>query len=102
MFARHGDRRSFPTRRSSDLICNGLRAGALEAVLAGAHEGTRFSGREARYSSFKLWLKYAKPSRGTLLIDAGAVRAVREASARDRKSTRLNSSHANISYAVFC
>src|SRR3712207_8492869 len=28
-------------------------------------------------------------------------RAVREAMA-DRKSTRLNSSHANISYAVFC
>src|SRR3712207_7841448 len=26
----------------------------------------------------------------------------REAEARDRKSTRLNSSHANISYAVFC
>src|SRR3712207_8911616 len=25
-----------------------------------------------------------------------------ESSARDRKSTRLNSSHANISYAVFC
>src|SRR3712207_7999014 len=25
-----------------------------------------------------------------------------EAGARDRKSTRLNSSHANISYAVFC
>src|SRR3712207_8540047 len=25
-----------------------------------------------------------------------------EASYRDRKSTRLNSSHANISYAVFC
>src|SRR3712207_7814158 len=25
-----------------------------------------------------------------------------EARARDRKSTRLNSSHANISYAVFC
>src|SRR3712207_7268836 len=29
-------------------------------------------------------------------------RKVRPASARDRKSTRLNSSHANISYAVFC
>ena len=40
-----------------------------------------FPAREARYSSFKLWLKYAKPSRGTLLIDAGAVRAVREGSA---------------------
>src|SRR3712207_7151151 len=26
----------------------------------------------------------------------------RPASSRDRKSTRLNSSHANISYAVFC
>src|SRR3712207_8209158 len=25
-----------------------------------------------------------------------------EGTARDRKSTRLNSSHANISYAVFC
>jgi glutamate 5-kinase len=65
----------------STVICNGLREGALEAVLAGEPEGTRFSRREARYSSFKLWLKYAKPSRGTLLIDEGAVRAVREGSA---------------------
>src|SRR2546421_1484776 len=65
----------------STVICNGVRPGALEAVLAGEREGTRFATREARYSSFKLWLKYAKPSRGTLLIDAGAVRAVREGSA---------------------
>jgi glutamate 5-kinase len=65
----------------STVICNGLRAEALPKVLAGEREGTRFAAREARYSSFKLWLKYAKPSRGTLLIDAGAVRAVREASA---------------------
>ena len=63
------------------VICNGLRGQALQAVLAGEREGTRFAPREARYSSFKLWLKYAKPSRGTLLIDAGAVRAVREGSA---------------------
>jgi glutamate 5-kinase len=63
------------------VICNGLRDGALAAVLAGEREGTRFAAREARYSSFKLWLKYAKPSRGTLLIDAGAVRAVRDGSA---------------------
>jgi len=63
------------------VICNGLRPQALKAVLNGEHEGTRFMAREARYSSFKLWLKYAKPSRGTLLIDAGAVRAVREGSA---------------------
>jgi glutamate 5-kinase len=65
----------------STVICNGLRAQALAAVLGGEREGTRFAAREARYSSFKLWLKYAKPSRGTLLIDAGAVRAVREGSA---------------------
>src|SRR3712207_7509533 len=31
-----------------------------------------------------------------------ALLAVGEATGRDRKSTRLNSSHANISYAVFC
>ena len=65
----------------STVICNGLRPQALQAVLAGEREGTRFPAREARYSSFKLWLKYAKPSRGTLLIDAGAARAVREGSA---------------------
>src|SRR2546427_7535925 len=63
------------------VICNGLRAEALPAVLAGGREGTRFAAREARYSSFKLWLKYAKPARGRLLIDAGAVRAVRDSSA---------------------
>src|SRR3712207_8914602 len=33
---------------------------------------------------------------------AGAVVALVVVEARDRKSTRLNSSHANISYAVFC
>jgi glutamate 5-kinase len=63
------------------VICNGSRPEALAAVLAGEREGTRFAAREARYSSFKLWLKYAKPSRGTLVIDPGAVRAVREGSA---------------------
>src|SRR3712207_7969000 len=33
---------------------------------------------------------------------AGHVRRDRDRAALDRKSTRLNSSHANISYAVFC
>src|SRR3712207_7051999 len=32
----------------------------------------------------------------------GAVHALHRGGQRDRKSTRLNSSHANISYAVFC
>src|SRR3712207_8136290 len=34
--------------------------------------------------------------------EAARVRLLRGARPRDRKSTRLNSSHANISYAVFC
>jgi glutamate 5-kinase len=60
------------------VICNGVRPGALEGVLAGHVDGTNFPPRVARYSSFKLWLRYAKPSHGTLLIDAGAARALRE------------------------
>lgn len=60
------------------VICNGVRDGALQAVLAGHMEGTNFPPRVARYSSFKLWLRYAKPTHGTLLVDAGASRAVRE------------------------
>src|SRR3712207_9007432 len=34
--------------------------------------------------------------------EVGFVVAGRDADIADRKSTRLNSSHANISYAVFC
>jgi glutamate 5-kinase len=60
------------------VICNGVRDGALEAVLAGQMEGTNFPPRAARHSSFKLWLRYAKPSHGTLVVDAGAARALRE------------------------
>jgi glutamate 5-kinase len=60
-------------------ICNGLRPGALEAILGGgAGVGTHFPAQEARYSSFKLWLRYAKPSHGTIVVDAGAARALRE------------------------
>jgi glutamate 5-kinase len=60
------------------VICNGVREGALEALLAGQMEGTNFPPRVARHSSFKLWLRYAKPSHGTLVVDAGAARALRE------------------------
>jgi len=63
------------------VICNGLRDGALEAVLRGEREGTRFAARATGHSSFKLWLKYAKPAYGTLVIDDGAARALREGNA---------------------
>src|SRR3712207_7634305 len=43
------------------------------------------------------------PLRGVLTNDAEqADRLVGVSTPADRKSTRLNSSHANISYAVFC
>jgi glutamate 5-kinase len=58
-------------------ICNGAREGVLARVLAGEREGTVFVARETRYSSFKLWLKYAKPSHGRVLVDPGAARALR-------------------------
>jgi glutamate 5-kinase len=60
------------------VICNGLDDSALRTVLDGGTTGTRFAAQEARYSSFKLWLRYAKPSQGTVIIDAGAARALRE------------------------
>ena len=63
------------------VICNGLRDGALQAVLKGQREGTRFAPRKTGHSSFKLWLKYAKPVHGTLVIDEGAARALREGNA---------------------
>src|SRR3712207_9007773 len=42
------------------------------------------------------------PRRVELRGSAAPGAAVRVGDGRDRKSTRLNSSHANISYAVFC
>src|SRR3712207_8543105 len=36
------------------------------------------------------------------LVKGGSLRQHRVRGEEDRKSTRLNSSHANISYAVFC
>jgi glutamate 5-kinase len=60
------------------VICNGLDDTTLPTVLDGGAAGTRFPAQEARYSSFKLWLRYAKPSHGTVVVDAGAARALRE------------------------
>jgi len=59
-------------------IASGLEPGTILSASAGEPVGTRFEAREGRYSSFKLWLKYAKPTRGRVLIDAGAARALRE------------------------
>src|SRR5690242_21102004 len=77
----HRDLHSFPTRRSSDLQQNHEHAGGRHAA-AQRHAG--FQGRDAL------------PRRAAAAWTDGTCRII------DRKSTRLNSSHMSISYAVFC
>jgi len=60
------------------VIASGLAPGAILAASAGEDIGTAFAAQAGRYSSFKLWLKYAKPARGRVLVDAGAAHALRE------------------------
>src|SRR3712207_7662438 len=74
----------FPTRRSSDLLADdGWLERLHHALLMAVRE---HQGREV--------------SPTLAIIDSRSVKVM--APAGDRKSTRLNSSHANISYAVFC
>jgi glutamate 5-kinase len=60
------------------VIASGLEPGTILTAAAANPVGTRFAAQEGRFSSFKLWLKYAKPTRGRVLVDAGAARALRE------------------------
>jgi len=59
-------------------IVSGTRPGTVLRALAGEEEGTRFDPSPGRVSSFKLWLKYAKPTQGRVVVDAGAEAALRE------------------------
>jgi glutamate 5-kinase len=59
-------------------ITSGVDTEAVAAALAGEPSGTRFHPQEGRVSSFKLWLRYAKPTQGRLTVDQGAERALRE------------------------
>jgi glutamate 5-kinase len=60
------------------VICDGTRPGTLAAAARGERVGTRFAPHEDRTPSFKLWLRYAKPAQGRLVVDAGAARVLRE------------------------
>ena len=60
------------------VIGSGTDRDAVRDALAGRPAGTRFQPQEGRVSSFKLWLKYAKPTHGRLAVDEGAERALRE------------------------
>ena len=79
-------RRSSPPRwrrrrGSPTVICNGLRPGALTAVLAGEREGTRFPAGEARYSQ----LQAVAEVRQALARHAGGRRRRRARRARGQR-----------------
>jgi glutamate 5-kinase len=60
------------------VICDGTAEGTLRAAAAGEPVGTSFVPHKERGSSFKLWLRYAKPIHGTVRIDDGAAKVLRE------------------------
>ncbi|MGI9081762.1 MAG: glutamate 5-kinase [Thermoleophilaceae bacterium] len=59
-------------------IADGTDPASMRSALGGDRIGTTFHPQPGRVSSFKLWLRYAKPSRGSLTVDDGAERALRE------------------------
>jgi glutamate 5-kinase len=59
-------------------IASGVDRDAVGRALRGEQSGTLFRPQPGKVSSFKLWLRYAKPSRGRLSVDEGAERALRE------------------------
>jgi glutamate 5-kinase len=60
------------------VVCDGTEPGSFLAAARGERVGTRFASHPERTPSFKLWLRYAKPSRGRVVVDAGAARVLRE------------------------
>lgn len=59
-------------------ICNGTVDGTLLSAAAGEAAGTAFASHGSPASSFKLWLRYAKPSSGRIVVDDGAARVLRK------------------------
>src|SRR5690554_7937987 len=82
-YGSHPDLHSFPTRRSSDLFYHGATNGSMKFDVFTAHLGfDHYFGRKEYNNE-----EHTDATWGVL---------------EDRKSTRLNSSHVRISYAVFC
>src|SRR5690606_41931995 len=89
---------SFPTRRSSDLVVGRLLFGITRP--RNPIPGTNFAGTVIQVGE-----KVTRFSPGDRVFGASDHSAYAEllaVSEKDRKSTRLNSSHVKISYAVFC
>jgi glutamate 5-kinase len=59
------------------VIASGQGREVIGPIVAGERRGTRFAADAADASSaFKLWLRYAKPSAGRLVVDEGAQSAL--------------------------
>src|SRR5699024_12550930 len=93
-FSRYLDHRqlhSFPTRRSSDL---------LHIVELPKINNVHVTG--IRKGKIKELIKDNELNRGNKITNNLLTNTTNYIKAKDRKSTRLNSSHVSISYAVFC
>src|SRR3712207_9222643 len=71
------------------------------------HDALPISGRTRRYDREKPLNTILSDDKKKAIVKDNLkireeYRAIKKAIPEDRKSTRLNSSHANISYAVFC
>src|SRR5206468_10684880 len=97
----HRDLHSFPTRRSSDLHQGTFLVEGKSTYVFALSDGRQVKGEDLQQQRDWPWrdspqvpgMRYARlratsPTYGAVTLD--------------RKSTRLNSSHDQISYAVFC
>jgi glutamate 5-kinase len=64
------------------VIASGRGDDVIRAIVAGERRGTRFAASPGQASAFRLWLRYAKPAAGRLVLDDGA----RDAVVRDGRS----------------
>jgi len=62
---------------SAVVIASGRAPGVVVDAAAGRPVGTSFRAEPSPLPAYKLWVRYGKPVRGRLTLDAGAVRAVR-------------------------
>ncbi len=60
------------------IIARGGVPGNLLDAVAGKAVGTRFHARDRGLSAFKLWLLYGKPTQGEVMVDDGAIAALRK------------------------
>src|SRR5207253_9541909 len=98
----HRARHSFPTRRSSDLKLIVSRARKVQRFFSQPFfVAAQFTGLEGKYVKLEDTIKgFREIVEGK--HDDLPEQAFYMVGTIDRKSTRLNSSHVAISYAVFC